>query len=126
VVFDSGAALVHVACKNVAEHLRTTLPEMATYVKGRGPIGDYLYGIFEAYQPDHYARSKVIWDISTVAYLNNPDWVPTELRPSPILRDDATWAPEDPRRHPIRQAYDVDRDAIFGDLFRKLGAQQGK
>ena len=123
VVFDSGVPLVHVACKNVAEHLRTTLPEMAIYVKGRGPIGDYLYGILEAYHPDHYARSKVIWDISTVAYLNNPDWVPTELRPSPILREDVTWAPEDPGRHPIRQAYDVDRDAIFGDLFRKLEAR---
>ncbi len=124
VMFDSGVPLVHVPCKNVAEHLRTTLPEMATYVKGRGRLGEYLYGIYEAYRPDHYAASKVIWDISSVAYVNHPDWVPTELRPSPILRDDGTWAPEDSRRHPIRQAYDVDRDAIFGDLFRKLEARQ--
>jgi len=120
VMFDSGVPLVHVPCKNVSEHLRTTLPEMATYVKGRGRIGDYLYSIFEAYHSDHYAYSKVIWDISTVAYLNDPDWVPTELRPSPILRADGSWAPEDPRRHPVRQAYDVNRDAVFRDLFRKL------
>lgn len=124
VMFGSGVPLVHVPCKNVSEHLRTTLPEMAAYVKGRGRIGDYLYGIFEAYHPDHYAYSKVIWDISTVAYVNNPDWVPTELRPAPILRDDGTWAPEDARRRPIRQAYDINRDAVFGDLFRKLEAQQ--
>lgn len=125
VVFDSGVPLVHVACKNVAEHLRTTLPEMAAYVRGRGRIGDYLYQIFEAYHADHYAYSKVIWDISAVAYLNNPAWVPTELRPSPILRDDVTWAPEDPHRHPIRQAYDIHRDAVFCDLFRKLEAWAG-
>jgi len=125
VVFDSGVPLVHVACKNVAEHLRTTLPEMETYVKGQGAIGDYLYEIFEAHYDDHYARSKVIWDVSAVAYLNDPAWVPTELRPSPILRDDLTWAPEDPARHAIRQAIDVDRDAVFGDLFRKLEGAAG-
>lgn len=123
VVFDSGVPLVHIPCKNVSEHLRTTLPEMREYVKGRGAIGDYLYQIFEAYHEDHFAYSKVIWDISSVAYLNNPDWVPTELRPSPVLRDDVTWAPEDPRRHVTRQAYDVKRDQIFGDLFRKLQAR---
>lgn len=125
VVFDSGVPLVHLPCKNVTEHLRTTLPEMAVYVKGRGPVGDYLYEIFEGYHSDHFAYSKVIWDISSVAYVNNPDWVPTELRPSPILRDDVTWAPEDASRHLIRQAYDIKRDAIFGDLFRKLEAWGG-
>jgi hypothetical protein len=112
-----------VPCKNVAEHLRTTLPEMEAYVKGAGPIGDYLYEIFRDYHDDHYAWSKVIWDISTVAYLNNPDWVPTRLEPSPILRDDVTWGPEDPNRHAVRMATDVHRDAVFGDLFRKLQAR---
>jgi len=120
VVFDSGVPLVQIPCKNVSEHLRTTLPEMFHYVKGRGAIGDYLYRIYEDYFRDHYARSKVIWDISSVAYLNNPAWIPTELRPSPVLLDDVTWGPEDASRHPIRVATDVDRDRVFGDLFRKL------
>ncbi len=120
VVFDSGVPLVQIPCKNVAEHLRTTLPEVEACVKGRGEIGDYLYGIYKDYREDHFAASKVIWDISAVAWLNNPDWVPTELRPSPILRQDVTWAPEDPARHLVRIATDVDRDRVFGDLFRKL------
>jgi purine nucleosidase len=120
VVFDSGVPLVQIPCKNVAEHIRTTLPEMAAYVKGRGEIGDYLYSIYEEYFQDHFAASKVIWDISSVAWLNNPDWVPTELRPSPILRQDVTWAPEDPARHLVRIATDAKRDRIFGDLFCKL------
>ena len=123
IVFNSGVPLVHIPCKNVAEHLRTTLPEMALYIRDYGALGAYLYEIFEGYRGDHYAYSKVIWDISTVAYLNNPDWVPTTLRPSPILQDDVTWGPVDPSRHKIREAYDVNRDAIFGDLFRKLQAR---
>jgi len=122
VVFDCGVPLVHIPCINVAEHLRTTLPEMREYVLGRGAIGDYLYHIFEAYHEDHYAYSKVIWDISTVAWVNEPLWVPTELAPSPILREDLTWEPKDPSRHTIRVAQTVNRDAIFGDLFRKLEA----
>ena len=122
VVFDCGVPVVHIPCKNVAEHLRTTLPEMRAYVQGRGDIGDYLYGIFEGHREDHFSYSKVIWDISTVAYLNNAEWVRTALHPSPILCDNVCWAVEDPSRHLMREAYDVNRDAIFGDLFRKLEA----
>jgi purine nucleosidase len=120
VIFDSGVPVVQIPCKNVAEHLRTTLPEMARYVKGRGAIGDYLYQTYEDYFEDHTARSKVIWDISTIAYLLQPRWVPSEVRPSPVLRDDITWGPEDATRHPFRVAVDLDRDEIFGDLFGKL------
>ncbi len=122
VVFDSGVPLVHIPCKNVAEHLRTTLPEMEAYVKGRGAIGDYLFGIYRAFIPDQYARSKVLWDISTVAWLNNPDWVPTVLAPSPVLRDDLTWGPTDARRHVVRVATDVHRDDVYRDLFGRLAA----
>jgi inosine-uridine nucleoside N-ribohydrolase len=123
VVFDSGVPVVQIPCKNVAEHLRSTLPEMRAYVKGRGAIGDYLYRIFEEYFEDHYARSKVVWDISTIAYLTNPDWVPTEVRPSPVLLDDVAWGTEDASRHPFRVAVDVNRDLVFGDLFRRLAAR---
>jgi inosine-uridine nucleoside N-ribohydrolase len=122
VVFDSGVPLVQIPCINVAEHLRTTLPEVERYVQGQGAIGDYLYETYRACRDDHYAYSRVIWDISTVAYMNHPDWAPTRLEPSPVLRDDTTWGPYDATRHPVRMAYHMNRDAIFGDLFRKLAA----
>jgi purine nucleosidase len=124
VVLNSGVAAVQIPCKNVAEHLRTTLPEMAAYVKGQGAIGDYLYQIFKEHFDDHYARSKVLWDISAIAYLLEPEWVPSEVRPSPILRDDITWGPEDASRHPFRVATDLNRDKIYGDLFQKLAARK--
>ena len=126
VVFDSGVPLVHVPCANVAEHLRSTVPEMREYVKGRGAIGDYLFEIFEAYHSDQYARSKVVWDISTIAWLNDPSFVPSELMPSPVLRPDLTWGPIDASRHLIRQATTVKRDLVFGDIFRRLEARAGK
>lgn len=119
-LFDCGVPLVQIPCKNVAEHLRTTLPEMACHVRGRGAIGDYLYETYAGYYADHYARSKVIWDISAIAYLNNPAWIPTELRPAPVLNADLSWQPAPAGRHPFRVATDVHRDLVFADLFRKL------
>ena len=119
VLFNSGVPLVHIPCKNVAEHIRTTIPEMERYVKGQGAIGDYLYEIFAAYHRDHYAWSKVIWDISAIAWLINSKWVPSYICSSPILTDQVTWS-IDPSRHFTRVAMDARRDALFGDLFRKL------
>jgi purine nucleosidase len=118
-ILDCGVPLVRIPCLGVASHLLTTLPEIERYVQGRGAIGDYLAEIFRGYYADHYARSKVIWDVAAIAYLLNTDWVPADLVHSPIVTDQATWS-FDPSRHLIRCARSVDRDAIFGDLFTKL------
>jgi hypothetical protein len=119
VIFDSGVPLVHVPCLNVTEHLRTTQAELECFVKGRSAIGDYLCEIFAGYYPDHYARSKEIWDVGPVAWLINPEWADSVLIPSPILTTEQTWS-YDPHRHLIREVRSVKRDSIFADLFRKL------
>lgn len=119
VVFNSGVPLVHLPARGVVSHLLTTVSEMECYVQGNGKIGDYLVKIFKDYHKDHFAWSKVIWDISATAYLVNSSWVPTELVHSPILTDYPSWS-YDNSRHFIRTASSVNRDAIFGDLFRKL------
>jgi purine nucleosidase len=119
VIFDSGVPLVLIPCMGVASHLLTTLSEMEAFVKGKGAVGDYLYETFLNCSNDHFAYSRVIWDISTIAYLINESWVPTEVVSSPILTHEGTWS-VDRRRHLIRSAYYVNRDAIFKDLFTKL------
>ncbi|MHC4249541.1 MAG: nucleoside hydrolase [Planctomycetota bacterium] len=122
VLFDSGVPLVQITCVNVAEMLRTTLPEIERWVKGRGRIGDYLHEVFRDYcgvrggQP---GGSKVIWDISAIAWLINADWVRTDIVHAPVLTDGNTYSRDD-SRHLMREARHVDRDAVFGDLFRKL------
>ena len=70
-------------------------------------------------QNDRYPWSNVIWDISVVAWLNNPEWVPSEIVPSPVLTADMHWKSA-PGRHNIRVANNVNRDAIFNDLFTRL------
>lgn len=123
-ILDCGVPLVHIPCSGVASHLLTTVAEIERYVQGRGAIGDYLAEIFKSYHADHFAWSKVIWDIACVGYLVNPSWLTTEVVHSPILTDQLTWS-VDRSRHMIRFATYVDRDAIFRDLFGKLdGFQQ--
>ena len=119
VLFDSGVPLVHVPCRNVTEHLRTTQAEIERHVRGAGAIGDYLADIYTGYYPEHFGRSKVLWDLGAVAWLVNPAWVPTAHVHSPLLTAEGTWS-HDPRRHLIREALWVDRDAVFRDLFTKL------
>lgn len=121
VLLDSGVPLVHVPCVNVTEHLRTTLAEIDVFVRPAGRVGAYLAEIFEAYRDDHFARSKVIWDVGAVAWLVNPEWTPSVLVHSPVLTSQGTWS-HDPGRHLIREMRQLDRDAIFGDLFTKLRA----
>jgi len=121
VVLDSGVPFLHIPCKNVSEHLRTTVPEMERWVKGHNAISDYLYQIFCDHHDDHFGWSKVIWDISAIAWLINANWVPSVLTPSPILTDQVTWS-FDRSRHLVRQATDCQRDPIFRDLFPRLAA----
>jgi len=120
-IFDCGVPLVHIPCNGVTTHLHTTVPEMETYVKGRGEIGDYLFKIYSNYNPEHCGWSKVIWDIAPIAYLINDSWVSTEIVHSPIVTDQVTWS-FDRSRHFIRSAYMINRDPIFRDFFRKLAS----
>ncbi len=126
VLFDSGVPLVQIPTKNVAEHLRTTAPELEQFMRGRSRIGDYLYGQFLQYQAVRtkgrnrdFPYSKVIWDISAIAWLNDPDWVPSEIVPSPVLTNDMRWETA-PGRHKIRVANNVNRDAVFNDVFSRF------
>jgi inosine-uridine nucleoside N-ribohydrolase len=124
VLFDTGTRLVNVPARGVAESLAITTPELEKAIKGRSRISDYLLEIFVEYEREHHKDkskpwSKVIWDISAVAWLINPDWVPTQMVPSPILTPELKWR-QDTERHGVRVATKVDRDAVFADLFEKL------
>ena len=119
VVFNSGVPFVVMPCRPVVSHLHTTIPELSYYLKGRNELSDYLYNCVVEYSGGKEAWSKVIWDVTAVAWLINPLWIPTNLIHSPVLTDQLTYS-VDQSRHFMRMATSVDRDAIFRDLFEKL------
>ncbi len=118
-IFDCGVPFVQVPCTPIVTHFTTTVPEMERYVGGRGAIGDYLLEIFKDYRKDHFGWSKVLWDMTAVAWLINDDWLPSDLVHSPIVTDNYTFSFDD-SRHFIRAVKFVHRDPIFRDFFTKL------
>ncbi len=122
VILDCGVPLVHLPVMGVVSHLHTTVAELERYVQGCGAIGDYLTDTVKSYHKDHFGWSKVIWDISAIAFLIDASWTPSCLVHSPILTDQGTWS-FDRSRHLIRSAYHVNRDAIFRDVFTKLASK---
>lgn len=122
-LFDSGVPHVQVPCKNVAEQVRTTVPEFEAHLSDRGELSEYLLEIFadyEQYYDDRNAWAKEIWDMAPIAYLLEHEWVPTNLVHSPRLSEDLRYG-TDSNRHLMRVAMDARRDYIFDDFFAKLG-----
>lgn len=121
VVLDSGVPMIVMPCRPVVSHFLTTIPELEYYLKGKNKLSDYLLESTIEYSKGAEAWSKVIWDVTAVAWIVDPSWIPTNLIHSPILTDQVTYS-SDYSRHFIRMATSVKRDAIFKDLFSKLAS----
>lgn len=131
-VFDCGVPLVYLPGYHVGAQLRLSLPEMERHVRGCGAIGAHLHELFthnplwplvgidgaQALQPQR-AYSWVIWDLINVAWLLEPEWVPSELVRTPRIGASLRWQ-ADAHRPWMREAHGVQRDAIFGDFFARL------
>jgi len=118
-LLDCQVPLVLVPCKNVAEHLRVTAPELDNRLGGGNDLCRYLRDITVEHIHERGLDSKVIWDVAPVSWLLEPAWLTTQLAPSPLLSQEFTWS-VDGRRHLIRLAIDVDRDAVMINLWKTL------
>ncbi|HEV2809900.1 MAG TPA: nucleoside hydrolase [Acidimicrobiales bacterium] len=120
-LFSSGVPLVYLPGYYVGEELRVTLPEIEAYVAGRGAPGDYLAEIYRSHgnPPHRPGRSKVLWDMINIAWLIEPSWLDTRLVPAPELDPTLHWTRPTPH-HLMREATDLDRDAVLGDLYACL------
>lgn len=127
IVFGCGVPLVQLPCAGVVDRFATSKPELGYWLKGKNALCDYLVDAAVS-EADSYAAGKpwtrVIWDVTAVAWLLNRDsrFMQDKLIPSPIPEYDLRYA-ADETRHLIRYVCSVNRDALFEDLFRKLGEE---
>ncbi len=119
IVFDSKVPLALIPCNGVCSFLSTSVPELQYYLGGQNELCDYLVNIVAAYTKNPYAWSKVIWDVSAIALLTVPNALDTVILPTPILTDDCYFA-TDTARHSFLYVRNLNRDAIFAHLFKKL------
>ena len=125
-IFDSGVPHIYLPGYHIGAQLKISRSEMEQFVKGRGAIGDYLHHLY-INNPLHdmfaitdaERRTWVIWDIINIAWLIDPDWVPTFLTTSPMLNENLYWE-KHKNRHQMREAHDVQRDEIFMNFYDKL------
>ena len=125
-LFECGVANVYLPGYNVGAQLTLSLPDMKEFVKGRGDIGNYLYELYtnnplhkQRGVIDQTWRTWVIWDVITIAWMIDASWVPSHIVSSPVLNDELYWKRNN-ESHPMREAYGVNRDAIFHDFFTKI------
>ena len=123
VIFDTDVPLVWLPCRNVVSILGITLDELRHSLAPAGKLGEFLYSRSEELITKRKITSKVIWDISTVAWFSVPNAFRSEVIPSPVLNDDRSWGMA-PGRHGITAVTSLDREAVFADLFKKLATFQ--
>ena len=122
VIFNSGAAVVQLPCMGVVSAFTVSEPELNYWLRGKNDLCDYLV--------DYTAKSalkdgglpnwtRVIWDVTAVAWLLDEDLMLDRLEHIPIPQYDHHYS-FDSTRHFYRYVYHINRDKLFQILFRKL------
>jgi len=122
VIFGSGAPVIQLPCMGVVSELRTTGPELEFWLRGKNKVSDYLADntIDEvAHYAGGTAWSRVIWDVSAIAWFLDDKFMRGSIKPTPVCEYDKTYS-YDSGRHPYFVVDALDRDAIFTDLFKTL------
>lgn len=126
IIFGCGVPLVQLPCAGVVSAFTVSEAELKQWLLGKNKICDYLARntIEEA---SSYASGKpwtrVIWDVTAVAWLIDGKFFGETFEKSPIPEYDGHYA-HDFHRHFIKYVYHVNRDALVEDLFVKLIALQ--
>ena len=122
IVFGCGAALVQLPCAGVVSGFSVSEPEFKDYFLGKNELCDYLahYAIEEGRRwAQAETWSRVIWDVTAVAWLLDGEFMDDTLLHSPIPQYDDTWTPSN-TRHFMRYVYSIHRDVLLKDLVQKL------
>ena len=122
IVFESKVKLTILPCKKIVSELRIDINTLKKYLENKSELCNYL---IERFYNDGYhgvQESRVIWDISVIAYMINKKWFETEQISCPNIRKDTSYEVTD-NRHNITFVTKLDRNKIYEDLFNKLGEQ---
>lgn len=124
VVAKSGVPFVQLPCMGVVSEFRISKPELEYWLKDKGDLADYL-AVNTIAEADSYASGKpwtrVIWDVTAVAWLLNDDekFMRTRIIPAPIPTYDYLYS-TDYSAYPCCYVYSINRDRLMEDLINKL------
>ena len=129
VVFDCGAPVVQLPCYGVVSAFTVSGDDMRARFYGKNPLCNYLVTHSEEeisrYVKPGNAWSRVIWDVTAVAWLTgaNADGTNKYMYfrnvPAPVCEYDFTYS-HDESRQSIAYVYYIKRDALLNDMIEKL------
>ena len=120
IIFGCGVAVVQLPCMGVVSEFAVSGPELEYWLRGKNKLCDYLVDItLEAAANNKGCWSRVIWDVTAVAWLLSDNFVADTLKRSPIPQYDNHYS-FDINRHFIKYVFHIKRDALMQDLFEKL------
>ena len=120
IVFESKVKLTILPCKNIISELRIDINTLKKYLENKSELCNYL---IERFYNDGYhgiQESRVIWDISVIAYMINKKWFKTKQISCPNVRKDTSYEVTN-NKHNITFVTKLNRNKIYEDLFNKLG-----
>ena len=128
VVFDSKAPVVMLPCNGVVSAFTVSGDDMRARLWGKNDLctdlTEYSEKEVSTYVKEGAAWSRVIWDVTAVAWItgaleNGNQFIDYKIVPAPICEYDFTYS-FDSSRKSIVYAYKIKRDALFNDMIKKL------
>lgn len=120
IVFESKVKMTILPCKNVVSDLRIDINTVKNNLANKSKLCNYL---IEKFYNDGYhgiQESRVIWDISVIAYMLNKEWFETRRISCPNINNDTSYK-KTKSNHKITFITKLEKEKIYEDLFRKLG-----
>ena len=117
-VLDSKVNITIIPTYPVSYGLMISKYELENRIRNANELCNYFCDIFT----DDYGTKKirrVIWDISTVAYMINKEWFETMEISCPRIKDDTSFKLTK-FRHKIKFVQRLNSDKIYDDLFSKI------
>ncbi len=124
VVVNSGAAFVQLPCNGVVDSFRISGSDLEHWFKGKNELADYL-AVNTVNEVSSYvgnrAWSRVIWDVTAVAWLLNDNnrFMQSRIVPRHLPTYDHQYQLDD-NATPMVYVYHIDRDGLLNDLIEKI------
>lgn len=122
VVFGCKVPFVQLPCMGVVSSFYVTAPELDAYLTKKNPLADYLSENTISFMGGRAKQwSKVIWDVTAVAWLLNDNgrFMNERIIHAPVPEYDDRYAPGFDT-HLMKYVWHIKRDALMRDLFAKL------
>lgn len=119
-LYKSGVPLLQIPAAGVSSHLIVTIHELEHFLRGNSPLGDYLCdNVAECRPKNAVSWSRVIWDISAVCAIIDPNCFHETIQPRPYVDENHKYR-WDVYGGEFEHMEGINRDYVFSVLFRRL------